>query len=211
MRTKIGDSIIFINGKGTIYETTLSSVDTIKNMAIFDIKKQYIEESSSNFSDFLVCVGLMKGDKNEFSIQKCAELGATKILFFESEYCIAKMKDNKMERYNKISIEASKQSGRSTNLEIMPTIKFKQLPEILKDYDQILCAYEGGGNRININTNSSKIALIIGSEGGFSKQEIEYLKENTKTEIVTLGKNILRAETAVVTLTSIVMYLKGEI
>ncbi|MBQ7307191.1 MAG: 16S rRNA (uracil(1498)-N(3))-methyltransferase [Clostridia bacterium] len=209
MRTKLGESITFMNGKGYNCQATLDKIE--KDKAIFNVDTVSFE----NTSDFelLVCVGLMKGDKNEFVIQKCAELGATKIIFFESEFCIAKSKDNKLERYNKISIEASKQCGRSTFLDILPTVKFKNLCEMLKDYDRVFCAYEKSSTKINISqiVNNNKLAIVIGSEGGFSEKEINLIKENSNTEIITLGSRILRAETAVLALTTIVMHEKGEI
>lgn len=208
MRKQVGDEITFTDGKGNNFDTILKEIKHEK--AIFEVVNIY-QEKDIDF-EILVCVGLMKGDKNEFVIQKCAELGVSKLAFFESEYCIAKSKDNKIERYNKISLEASKQCGRSINMEVLPTIKFKELKELLKSYDKVICAYEKGGERLNNFSleKSQKIALIIGSEGGFSENEILFLKQNN-TEIATLGKRILRAETAVITLTSIVMSLKGEI
>ena len=210
MRTKIGDEVIFTDGKGYNYHTKLETLT--KEQAVFTINDSFYQ-TDTDF-EVLVCCGLMKGDKNEFIIQKCAELGATKLLFFESEYCIAKAKDNKLDRYNKISIEASKQSGRSTVMEVLPIIKIKQLPQILKNYATVLCAYEKSETNDYSQEviKNNKIALITGSEGGFSEKEIDFLKESIDNcKIISLGKRILRGETAVVTLTSIVMYLKGEL
>ena len=209
MRTKIGENITFINGKGVNCNATLFKID--KDKAFFSIDSIEYEDKSD--FELLVCVGLMKGDKNEFVIQKCAELGATKIMFFESEYCIAKSKDNKLERYNKISIEASKQCGRSNFLEILPTVKFKNLVDILKNYTHIICAYENATQKMNVDNikSNNKIAIIIGSEGGFSEKEIDFLNEKLYLETVSLGNRILRAETAVLALTTIVMHHKEEI
>ena len=209
MRTKIGEHITFINGKGVNCNTTLFKID--KDKAFFSIDSIEYEDKSD--FELLVCVGLMKGDKNEFVIQKCAELGATKIMFFESEYCIAKSKDNKLERYNKISIETSKQCGRSNFLEILPTVKFKNLIDVLKNYTHIICAYENATQKMNVDNikSNNKIAIIIGSEGGFSEKEINFLNEKLYLETVSLGDRILRAETAVLDLTTIVMHHKEEI
>lgn len=209
MRTKIGETLTFTDGKGKNCIATMEKI--FNGKAFFKINETFYE-SDTPF-ELIVCVGLMKGDKNEFVIQKCSELGATKLCFFESEYCVVKSKDNKLERYNKISIEASKQCGRSTVMEILPTIKFNKLNELLSDCDKILCAYEKGGERLNFNEleTSNKIAIIIGSEGGFSEKEISQISLLNQTKIVSLGKRILRAETAVLTLTSLTMYLKGEL
>lgn len=209
MRAKIGDNITFINGKGVNCNTTLLKID--RDKAFFSVDSISYDDKSD--FELLVCVGLMKGDKNEFVIQKCAELGATKIIFFESEYCIAKSKENKFERYNKISIETSKQCGRSNFLEILPTIKFKNLVDVLKDYTHIICAYENATEKLNTNNikSNNKIAIIIGSEGGFSQKEIDYLNDKLYIETISLGERILRAETAVLALTTIVMHHKEEI
>lgn len=210
MRKKIGDELIFFNGDGFDYFCKID--DITKNEVILTVNDKYLSNTNTNF-ELLVCVGLMKGDKNEFVIQKCSELGASKLLFFESEFCVAKEKQSKMDRYNKISIEASKQSGRASIMEILPTVKFNNLKNILKDYDKIFCAYENGGISLSkCDFKNDKIAIIIGSEGGFSTKEIEYLKNSLdNVEIITLGNRILRAETAVLALTTIVMHNKGEI
>ena len=209
MRTKIGEELVFTDGKGNNCSAILTN--TYDNKAIFDITERFFEEDT----DFQVTVfaGLMKGDKNEFIIQKCSELGITDLCFFESEFCIAKAKENKLERYKKIAVESAKQCGRSTTMNILNTIKFKNLPDLLIDYDIALCAYEKESqNLITYDlTNCKKIAVIIGSEGGFSNQEIDYLKQNSKVKIVSLGKRILRAETAAIVMSTLIMHLKGEL
>ena len=163
-----------------------------------------IEKIENNLADAKVdiCVyqAMLKADKLELITQKITEIGIKELNLFESEFCVAKLKDNnnKIERLNKITLESSKQCGRSIPLKIDTKPNFKSMLESLKNYDLVLFAYEG--QRVNkitqIQGDYNKIAIIIGSEGGFSDNEYNELMQLKNVQCVTLGNRILRAETA---------------
>lgn len=118
----------------------------------------------------------------------------------------------KNERWKKIAEVAAKQSKRDKIPIINLPIDIKNIYEKIKDYDIVLVAYENEKNNTlkhvlqnTIKRNNLKIAIIIGPEGGIEQKEIEQLKMN-KVNIVTLGKRILRTETAPVVLASLIMY-----
>ena len=159
---------------------------------------------------------LPKGDKLDFIIQKSVECGAFDITPFESQNCVVKVKkdaeDKKSERRNKIALEAAKQCGRGIIPKVNTTLSFKEMLNDVSDYDAVLFCYEGQGTEpmgavlktIKSNGIINDIAVIIGSEGGFSNDEAALAREHGFYSIG-LGKRILRAETAAIfALTSIV-------
>lgn len=153
---------------------------------------------------------LKNADKNEFVVQKCTELGVKEIAVFTSEYSSAYVNDNKIDRLNKVAKEAAKQCLRS----VAPNVKY---------YDNLnsaLLSAEGYENKIfacefakksdiDLRKISGSSAIVIGSEGGFSEREFEEAK-NSGFKGVSLGKRILRAETAAVALAAIVSFGIGN-
>ncbi len=149
---------------------------------------------------------LPKGDKLDSIIQKAVECGVWKIVPFESERCVARIKAEnearKGERRKKIAAEAAKQCGRGRIPEVEPAISFDSMLREAQTYDLCLFCYEGKETeplgRILAETprdNACRIAVIIGSEGGFSEAEAEKARK-LGMRMTGLGKRILRTETA---------------
>jgi 16S rRNA (uracil1498-N3)-methyltransferase len=167
--------------------------------------------------------GLPKGDKLDLIIQKSVECGACALTTFESDFCIAKSKPDaehkKLERRQRIALEAAKQSGRGRIPEIYPTVSFDEMIEKAAESDIVLFCYEGentkpighylrGGVIENIakrEGRAPRIAVIIGSEGGFSEKEADEARAAGLTP-VNLGPRILRCETAPAYVLSVISY-----
>ncbi len=159
-----------------------------------------------------------KGDKIEYITQKAVELGACRIVPFISERCISRPDEKsarkKTERLSKIAIEAAKQSGRALLPEVCDFISFEEMLSQAADYDMSLFLYEGDGtmplpkclkdHRAEKGIPKS-IAIVIGSEGGFSQKETERAAA-AGYALCGLGKRILRAETASGCVLSCLMY-----
>ena len=156
---------------------------------------------------------LPKGDKLDSIIQKSVECAVTELTTFESERCIARIKDGseikKVERRERIALEAAKQSGRGIVPAIHPTVRFAEAIEQAARADIPLFCYERDGteplavvlhrllpesDRLR-TPKSPTISVVIGSEGGFSQAEVAFVKEHGLIP-VGLGKRILRTETA---------------
>lgn len=158
---------------------------------------------------------LPKGDKMELIIQKCVELGVTKIVPVLTERCVSRPDEKsfrkKLVRFNKISESASKQSGRGIIPEITGILDLDDAVEEMKKLDVSVVCYEKGG--INLNEvgflPNSTVGVFIGSEGGFEQKEIDFCVRNG-IEVVGLGNRILRCETAPIATTSIIMNLTGN-
>lgn len=157
---------------------------------------------------------ILKGDKMEYVIQKSIELGVSNIVPFISKNVVVKVENKdilkKSERWNKISKEASKQCGRGDIVDVENIMNFKEMNNSLKDFSKIIVAYENENKPLKevlrALNKEEKIAIIIGSEGGFGKEEIDEILEKENAVSVSLGKRILRAETASLNLISILNY-----
>ena len=152
----------------------------------------------------------------ELIIQKTTEIGVSKIIPVEMARCIVKLDEKdakkKIERWQKVAEGAAKQSKRDKIPKIEEKIKLKDIQSKIDEYDIFLIAYEEEiKNSLKkqlkmLNKKEKyKIGVLVGPEGGIAKEEIEMLKgENVK--LVTLGKRILRTETAPIVITSNIIY-----
>lgn len=214
LRLKIDDCIQVCNSDtGNNYKAQIVSVEKS------NIKCSIIEKLNSTVESNVyihILQGLPKADKMELIIQKCTELGVQEITPVNMERSIVKLnpKDEtkKIQRWQKIAEVAAKQSGRDKITQINNIVKFKDIFNVLKDYDTFLVAYEKEKENtlkkelIKLKeVTSPKIAVLIGPEGGIDDEEIKVLKMNN-TKIITLGKRILRTETAPLAISSIIQY-----
>ncbi|HRR78039.1 MAG TPA: RsmE family RNA methyltransferase [Ruminococcus sp.] len=157
-----------------------------------------------------------KLDKLEFIIQKSVELGASRIVPVLTRRCISRPdgKDfaKKLTRLNKIAAEAAKQSGRGMIPEVTPIVSFKEALSMMNELDRNVILYEEEGgcsfDKAGL-PDSGSIGLVIGSEGGFDKEEAQAAVDSGAVQ-VWLGKRILRCETAPITALSILMFLTNN-
>lgn len=201
LRMAVGEKIEVCDMQKTVYYCTLSKFTEDSVLATVDNEMQSDTEPKYEIKLYQA---LSKGDKMETIIQKSVECGACEIVPFSSERCVVKLdkKDEKkkIERYAKISESASKQSGRGIIPKVEKILTYNQmLDEASKASLAILC-YEGDETLslkeiLQKNPIKKDIAVIIGSEGGFSKKEVELAREKS-INLAGLGKRILRCETA---------------
>ena len=209
LRLGVGDEVILLDNSGKEYTAVVTAVE--KRLMRLNVLYESQGEKEAETDVALLFGYLKNADKNEFIVQKAVELGVKRIISFSSEFSSAYMNENKLERLNKVSKESAKQCLRS----IAPTVEYcKSLEEALslvEAYQNKLFACEFAlQSQANLKTLSGTTAIVIGSEGGFSREE-EELANRLGFSSVTLGKRILRAETAAVALTSVVMFSLGEL
>lgn len=150
-----------------------------------------------------IAIGIIKNDKMKFLIQKLTEIGINEIIPLKTERTVVKL-DDKKEKWDLIVKESMKQCRaiKKTNISIVNEIKRLNYEK----YDKIIYAYESSESSIKIQDsileNDKNILYLIGPEGGFSSAEIEFLKNKNAIEI-SLGKRILRAETAAIVVAGI--------
>ncbi len=206
LRMQPGDKLELLDGSGKIYTVKIS--ETKKDKVICEIISERSEPKEQKVS-VTIAQCLPKAKKMDLIIQKCTELGVNKIIPTLSERSIAK--GEKLERWKKIAKEAAEQSGRTTVPEITPLMKFDDLLTLGKEYDLAIIPWE-----LEQKTSLKKIIsnspapnplslILIGPEGGFSKEEVDRaIFSGFKT--ITLGKNILRTETAGMSILSMINY-----
>ncbi|WP_350342499.1 RsmE family RNA methyltransferase [Proteinivorax tanatarense] len=213
LRLKTGDKIKVFNEAGE-YISSVISIE--KKMVNLKVLTKVNSEGMEPKTDLVVAFGYLKGDKNELVVQKATELGANYIWPIITERSVVKIDDNRIrkkeERLKKVCKEATEQSGRLK----VPSVKIiKDLHcfnQQLKNTDMLLIPWEKEcKEQINLDklkATKGRIILFIGPEGGFSYEEINQL---SSFQTITLGKRILRAETAAISATSILMYALGEL
>ncbi|MBQ9847420.1 MAG: 16S rRNA (uracil(1498)-N(3))-methyltransferase [Clostridia bacterium] len=204
LRMKVGDTILIsANGKSDLCEIEIIDND--------EIVAPIIEEDYQNTElplQIHLFQGLPKSDKMELIIQKAVELGVYSITPIEMKRCIVKLDDKKKKskqtRWQAISESAAKQSKRNTIPEINEIISYKAALNAAKELDLLLVPYENEDGILSTKEALAKlkeaksVGIIIGPEGGFDDAEIEAAKD-AGGRIISLGKRILRTETAAIT------------
>lgn len=207
LRIKEGDEIIVCDNSG--YEFLCAVEKVNKKDFTYAVKEKRFNDTEAK-TEVTLIAGYLKGDKTELIVQKAVELGAKKIVVFSSKFSSAYMNENKLSRLNRVSVEASKQCGRA----FAPTIEyapdFESALEFGKSAKNKLFACEfGGEDKADLTSLNGSTAIVVGSEGGFSVDERD-LAINKGYKVVYLGKRILRAETACIALSAIVMQALKE-
>ncbi len=205
MRAKKGDEIEAV-ADNKLYACLVESINPLT------IKVNYeIPTDSELNEEITLFFALAKGEKIDFVVQKATELGVSKVVLLKTERCVVKFDDknlsHKLERFEKIAKEASEQSHRLRIPEILGVVDIKSIPnELLSDIN--LVAYEKeAGKTASLITNiksGKSTSIMIGPEGGFSENEIKLLIEKYNFIPVSLGKRILRTETAAVYALSVI-------
>ncbi len=209
LRMRIGEEILITN-KNTAETYKCSIKEINKNEAVCTIIKK--EENDTEPSIKVdIFQGIPKSDKMETIIQKSVELGVSKIFPVSMKNCVAKIKDDikKQERWQKISEAAAKQSKRNIIPSIEKSVDIKYLCSKIDEYDLVLVAYENEDKKtikdILKNNKVEKIAIVVGPEGGLTEKEVEELIK-CGAKAVSLGKRILRTETAPIAMLSMIIY-----
>ncbi len=202
LRMAVGDTVTLSDGEGTSYSAVLTKIRDDECTAEI---KETLTVSGESPVHITLYMAYPKGDKLETVVQKSVELGASEIIPFESSRCIKRPTGDKLEkitaRLSRIAEEAAKQCGRSIVPSIGTVKKMKELLPDIGSYDLALLCYEGESSLTvkaaldGYEKADGRIAVIVGSEGGFSPEEARALCEAGAVS-VSLGPRILRCETA---------------
>ena len=217
LRLKVKEKVSINNCEGKEYLGEINYIDKSS------VTVNLLEESSINNEspiEVYLFQGMPKSTKMDLIVQKNTELGVkaiTPVITNRVEVKTELKEFKKVDRWNRIALEAAKQSKRSLIPEINVPIEFQKLLEELKNMDLVVVPYENeegyGIKKLVENIEKEKIkkvAIVIGPEGGFEESEISKLKE-IGARIVTLGPRILRTETAGFTCLSLIMYELGDL
>jgi 16S rRNA (uracil1498-N3)-methyltransferase len=205
-RFKINDEIMIFDGIGNSYKAKIISIN--KNKII-----GHILSSSYKMPVFTIKLytSVPKGKRFEWLIEKCAEIGVSKIIPINTRRSLKIFfSENKLERYKKISIAASSQCGRNDIMEISNVLNFKNACKAIysiKNFMSILLWEKETSTTLNNFIQKPTYVganIFIGPEGGFENEEIEFAK-SLDIQTITLGNDILRIETAALISSALVL------
>ena len=210
LRMQKGDELVVsVNGKSDLCEIKLFKDETVV--------VKIIEENYKNTelkTNIFLFQGLPKSDKMEFIIQKAVELGVDGVIPVEMNRCVVKLdekkKNSKQTRWQAIAESAAKQSKRNTVPTVFDVLSYKDALEKANELDMLIVPYENENGMVETKKvldelcNCSSVGILIGPEGGFDEKEIDLAKQ-FGGRIISLGKRILRTETAAITAVSMCM------
>lgn len=211
MRMREGDTVDVSDSSQWEYRAEILSIDEEQVLLSILDKQKFAREPELAVTLFQ---GIPKAGKMETIIQKCVELGVHSIVPVFMDRTVVVEKGNfskKLERWQKVSDEAVKQCKRGMIPEICPQLRFGEMTAQLSDYDLILFPYENEDNFSikdclrGLSEKPKTVAIVIGPEGGFSDKEAAAMDEAGAAR-VTLGKTILRTETAGMAALAMTMY-----
>ena len=213
LRLRPGEDMIICDGKGTDYKCRLVKADKEQVEAeVIEIVPCPAEPSVQ----VTVLCGLPKGDRTDYIIQKCVEAGASEIMFFQSDRCVAKpdKPEKKLERWQRIAEEAAKQSGRGIIPQVSWAGEYADALNVANQKELGLFMYETGEREalnavLEANSDVKTAAIVTGPEGGFAPFEAD-LARIVGLHICSMGERILRCETAPVVAVSALMYATGN-
>jgi len=216
LRIRKGDEILLMDNIGKRYRAV---IEDIRKGKVYALIKELVPEVESSPIEITVCISMIRSDPMDLVIQKVSELGAERIIPFYSERSIVRIPEEKVEsrlrHWKEVAISASKQCGRKRPAEIIAPMSLDELLE--KEWREhlliFLWEHEKKKTLKEILTDKKgikKIVGIIGPEGGFSRKEADMLKEKGFIP-ASLGKRILRAETAAIVFVTIVQYELGDL
>lgn len=210
LRMAIGEPLVVCDLKGYDYECKIKAIEPAK--VTLKIEKKIKSTTEPNIKVSLY-QGLPKGDKFDFIVQKAVELGVSEIIPVFMERCVVhieeKNRQKKIERYNRIALEASKQSNRSQLPIVKPFVSYIEALNKMQHSNLSILFYEKSNlslKPIIQGVKPKNISIMVGPEGGFSDSEIEVAR-SLKVTMASMGKRILRCETAPIYALSVLMYL----
>ena len=214
LRIKCGEEVLVCDGQGAEAVCTVSDVSPGQVSLVVKKRQDSASEADVKVS---VYMAFSKGDKLEHVIQKATELGAYEIIAFPSSRCVSRPDDkslkNKLERWQKIAASAAEQSGRGVIPKVLALKSYDEAIDRAAQADMPILFYENEqATTLRMALDSKPFAtasLLTGPEGGLELSEVEKASQ-AGLQVCTLGKRILRCETAPLCALSAVMYHSGE-
>ena len=210
LRMKEGESLTVFDTEGNCADGVIEKIGQ-KEVSV-SVKRRYESDTEPKLKITLF-QGIPKNPKMDLIIQKATELGVTKIVPVNTKRIVAKIeKDAKMDRLRRIAFEAAKQCGRAYVPKISDPVSFDTAIKMLKECDAAIIPYEcekDGKLTKDLLENATSLGIIIGPEGGFEEDEVEKA-EKAGVKRVTLGKRILRTETAGLIASALCLYVAGD-
>ncbi|HET8781261.1 MAG TPA: 16S rRNA (uracil(1498)-N(3))-methyltransferase [Pyrinomonadaceae bacterium] len=210
LRLKAGDEVQVFDGAGHEFRAVVSQAR--REFAELEIGDEIESPKPESPLQLTLAVALLKGEKFDLVVQKGTELGVNRFIPLVTRYADIRLRDagdaaKRVTRWQRIALEAAKQCGRS----VVPEIKTPGSFEVLiREEVGCLMFSEREGQALNTNLNAQNLTAIVGSEGGWSDEELDQARA-ASVPIVTLGGRVLRAETAAIATVVLLQHLYGDL
>ncbi len=216
LRLNVGDEILINDRQGKDYECIINALE---NHQVIAHIQNVLSNEAEPTTQTILFQSLIKGEKMEWVIQKAVEIGVTEIVPLCTTRCVVKMDtakktQSKIDRWAKIAESAAKQSGRGIIPKVHMPMQFKDAMQYIHEQQGVaIIPYEKESatsiRKVLEQTKATTYGVFIGPEGGFTEEEVTMALENN-VQAVTLGKRILRSETASLVTLANIMYEMGE-
>lgn len=212
LRMKEGDQIQISDGSSQVRLCRIVQIESERvQTEILSVEESFAELPVQIY----LFQGIPKGDKMEWIIQKAVELGVYAVVPMKTNRVVVKLdkkkEQDRIRRWNGIAESAAKQAGRTVIPEVLPVMELKEVCHFIREFECKMIPYECAEGveqtrkKIGGITGGNRVGILIGPEGGFEKEEVETALQNG-IEAVSLGKRILRTETAGIVVLSVIMF-----
>jgi len=213
LRLKNCDEVYVFDGQGREFRCAISRIK--RDTSELQVQSQIGPANPESHLQLNLCVALLKGEKFDLVVQKATELGVKKITPLLTRFADIHLRDasdatKRLARWQRIAIEAAKQSGRAFVPEISLPVDFEAALDV--DGLGVMFAERDGESLEHLTRESAQqsVTALVGSEGGWSDAEIEAARARN-FHVITLGGRILRAETAAITVAALLQHLFGDL
>jgi 16S rRNA (uracil1498-N3)-methyltransferase len=219
LRLKQGDEVFVFDGEGSEFKCLVT--ESGRDSARLEIVAAVSAASPESPLRLTLALALLKGEKFDLAVQKATELGAARIVPVMTKLADVRPKDERdslkrVSRWQRISLEAAKQSGRARVPEICAPVSFAELVQSGQGEAEVrlLFSERGGASLLETiagwSNNPQAVTVLVGAEGGWTDEELA-LARSAAWSIITLGGRILRAETAAIAVTVLLQHLCGDL
>jgi 16S rRNA (uracil1498-N3)-methyltransferase len=220
LRLRAGDEARVFDGEGREFACVVREVGGRREGATLEVRGAAEPPSPESPLGLTLAVALLKGEKFDLVVQKATELGARRVVPVETKRADVRLRDERdaakrVERWKRLALEAAKQSGRARVPPVEAPTPFAAFVEspARADEARVLFAEGGGASLDSLATTGEplkSLTALVGPEGGWEGEEVKLAREHG-WQIVTLGGRTLRAETAAITVCSLLQHLYGDL
>jgi len=213
LRLRAGEIVQIFDGEGHEFSAEIEKIE--KKETVLKILEEVSPSAPVSNLDLTLAIALLKGEKFDLVVQKAVELGVTKLVPIGTKRTDVKFKDfdKRQIRWQKIALEAAKQSRRADLMKIEAPVEFKKFIKNSASLrlcgENLLLFAERNGESFSNIKSGEKITAVVGCEGGWEDSEID-LAGNSGFQIVTLKGRILRAETAAIAIAAVLQHRFGD-
>ena len=217
LRLKPGDEVYVFDGEGKEFRCAIE--ESRKDSARLKVLAPIAPAKPESPLKLTLAVALLKSDKFDLVVQKATELGAVRIFPVMTKLADIRLRDEsdaikRVTRWQRIALEAAKQSGRALVPEVTQPISFQTLAQAVGDQTKVMFSERDGRSIKDLKDTGCEthlaITAVVGSEGGWTEEELSLARINNWV-IVTLGGRTLRAETAAITAMVLLQHVYGDL